>query len=153
MLIKDVMTENPACCARTDRLDTVAKMMLDRDCGEIPVCEGAKLVGVITDRDITCRAVALGKTPATVAVSEVMTSNVYTIGPNDKLEGALELMEAKLVRRLPVVDDSGKIVGIVSQADLVAKAPMLKVARAIRSVSKKTRRHARAGTPDRVKHA
>lgn len=119
-------------------------MMLDHDCGEIPVCEGAKLVGVITDRDITCRAVALGKTPATVPVSEVMTSNVYTIGPNEKLERALTMMETKLVRRLSVVDDSGKIVGIVSQADLVVKAPMLKVGRALRSVSKKTRGHARA---------
>lgn len=144
MLIKDVMTDSPTCCKPTDKLDTVAKLMLDHDCGEIPVCDGTKLVGVITDRDITCRAVAAGKTPAAVAVSEVMTRDVYTIAEDDKLEQALELMETKLVRRLPVVDFSGKVVGIVSQADLVAKAPMLKVARTIRSVSKKTRGHARA---------
>lgn len=144
MLIKEVMTANPTCCKPTDKLDSVAKLMLDHDCGEIPVCDGTKLVGVITDRDITCRAVAVGKTPANVRVSEVMTREVHTIAEDDKLEEALELMEKKLVRRLPVVNDSGRIVGIVSQADLVAKAPMLKVARTIRSVSKRTRGHARA---------
>jgi CBS domain-containing protein len=144
MLVKDVMTANPNCCKPTDKLDTVAKMMLDHDCGEIPVCDGTKLVGVITDRDITCRAVAVGKNPAAVPVLEGMTRDVYTIGVNDKIDKALELMETKLVRRLPVVDDSGQIVGIVSQADLVAKAPILKVARTMRSVSKKTRGHVRA---------
>lgn len=143
MLIKDVMTASPTCCKPTDRLDGVARLMLDSDCGEIPVCDETKLVGVITDRDITCRAVALGKTPAAVPASDVMTRDVFTIGEDDKVEKALELMETKLVRRLPVVDFGGRIVGIVSQADLVAKAPMLKVARTIRSVSKKTRGHVR----------
>ena len=140
MLIKDVMTANPTCCKPTDKLDSVAKLMLDHDCGEIPVCDGTKLVGVITDRDITCRAVAVGKTPMAVPASDVMTRDVHTIAQDDKLEDALELMEKKLVRRLPVVDDNGRIVGIVSQADLVAKAPTLKVARAMKSVSQKTRK-------------
>ncbi|HEX6639981.1 MAG TPA: CBS domain-containing protein [Thermoanaerobaculia bacterium] len=144
MLIKEVMTANPTCCKPTDKLDSVAKLMLAHDCGEIPVCDGTKLVGVITDRDIVCRAIAAGKTPVAVPVSDVMTREVHTVAEDDKLEEALELMEEKLVRRLPVVNDSGRIVGIVSQADLVAKAPMLKVARTIRSVSKKTRGHARA---------
>lgn len=144
MLIKDVMTASPTCCKPADKLDSVAKLMFDHDCGEIPVCDGTRLVGVITDRDIVCRAVAAGKTPADVPVSDVMTRDVYTIAQDGKLEDALELMETKLVRRLPVVDLSGQIVGIVSEADLVAKAPILKVARTIRSVSKKTRGHARA---------
>jgi len=144
MLIKEVMTASPTCCQPGDKLDSVARLMLDRDCGEIPVCDGARLVGVITDRDIVCRAIAVGKSPVAVPVSDVMTSDVYTIGQDDELEDALELMETKLVRRLPVVDFNGRIVGIVSEADLVAKAPILKVARTIRSVSKKTRGHARA---------
>ena len=140
MLIKDVMTASPTCCKPTDKLDSVAKLMLDHDCGEIPVCDGTKLVGVITDRDITCRAVAVGKTPMAVPASDVMTRDVHTIAQDDKLEDALELMEKKLVRRLPVVAANGRIVGIVSQADLVAKAPTLKVARAMKSVSQKTRK-------------
>lgn len=144
MLIKDVMTPGPACCKPADKLDTVAKLMLDHDCGEIPVCDGTKLAGVITDRDIVCRAIAVGKNPADVSAGEVMTHDVHTVAESDKIEQALDLMEMRLVRRLPVVDDRGKVVGIVSQADLVAKGPMLKVARAIRSVSKKTRGHVRA---------
>ena len=140
MLIKDMMTKAPACCKPSDTLDQVAKLMRDRDCGEIPVCDGTKIVGVITDRDITIRAVASGKTPMAVPVSEVMTHNVSTIREDEKLDKALALMEDELVRRLPVVDETGKIVGIVSQADLVAKIPSLKVARMMKAVSKKTRR-------------
>jgi CBS domain-containing protein len=141
MLIKDVMTRTPTCCKPSDTLDQVAKLMLDHDCGEIPVCDGTKLVGVITDRDITCRAVAIGKSPVAVPASDIMTSHVFTVGQNDKLDVALRLMEQQLVRRLPVVDESGKIVGIVSQADLMAKVPTLKVALAMKSVAKKTRQH------------
>jgi len=144
MLIKDVMTRTPACAKPSDTLDTVAKLMLEHDCGEIPVCDGTKLVGVITDRDITCRAVAVGKTPIAIPASDVMTRHVYSIRENDKVEAAFDLMDEKLVRRLPVVDESGVIVGIVSQADLIAKVPTLKVARLMRSVSKKTRKHATA---------
>lgn len=142
MLIKEVMTINPATCKATDTLDTVARLMLEHDCGEIPVCEGKKLVGVVTDRDITCRAVALGKTPEAVPASEVMSRNVYTIHETARLDDALDLMEEKLVRRLPVVDDNGNIIGILSQADLMAKVPTLKVARTMKHVAKKTRKRA-----------
>lgn len=144
MLIKNVMTRTPACCSPSDKLDTVAKLMLDHDCGEIPVCDGTKLVGVITDRDITIRAVAAGKIPATVPVSEVMTKNVYTIAEDAKVNAALDLMNETLVRRLPVVDKSGTIVGIISHADLIAKVPTLKVARVLKTISRKTRKEARA---------
>ena len=144
MLIKDVMTAAPTCCEPFDTLDQVAKLMADYDCGEIPVCDGTKLLGVITDRDITCRVVATGKIPAAVKARDIMTRNVVTIGEHAKLDEALELMEQELVRRLPVVSDDGGIVGIVSQADLMAKAPTLKVARAMKNVAKKTRPHASA---------
>jgi len=144
MLIKDVMTTKPVSCDPADTLDTVAKLMLEHDCGEIPVCDGAKILGVITDRDITLRAVATGRTPSAVTVRDVMTNNVVTIRDTDKIGRALELMEEKLVRRLPVVNDDDKLVGIVSEADLVAKMPTMKVARLVRSVSKKTRGHTRA---------
>ena len=140
MLIKDVMTVHPACCNPADRIDAVARLMRDNDCGEIPVCDGRKIVGVITDRDIATRAVAVGLNPTDVAVSEIMTRDVSTIREEDHIGDALELMETKLVRRLPVIDDFGLIVGIVSQADLVAKGPRFRVDRALRTVSKKTRR-------------
>jgi CBS domain-containing protein len=142
MLIQDVMTKTPACCKPSDRLDKVAKMMVEHNCGEIPVCDGAKLVGVITDRDITCRVVATGKTPVAIPASDVMTRDVYSIRGDLNLGAALDLMEEKLVRRLPVVDENDRIIGIVSQADLVARVPTLKVARLMKSVSKKTRKPA-----------
>lgn len=144
MLIRDMMTADPACCKPSDSLQSVAKLMRDRDCGEIPVCDGNKLVGVITDRDITCRAVAAGGIPAAVTAGDVMTRDVHTIAPGERVEDAFRLMDDRLVRRLPVIDDDGNIVGIVSQADLAAKVPTLKVARAIKSISQKTRGHARA---------
>lgn len=144
MLIRNVMTPNPICCRPSDRLDFVAKLMVKHNCGEIPVCDGTKLVGVITDRDITCRAVAAGKSPSAVAASEVMSKNVVTVTDDQKLDVALGLMDQKLVRRLPVVDRYGAVVGIISHADLIAKTPTLKVARALKTISRKTRKNAAA---------
>lgn len=144
MLIREVMTTNPACCKPTDTLDTVAQLMLEHDCGEIPVCENNRLVGVITDRDITLRAVAAGKAPMSLAASEVMTRNVYSVYDNDKLETAFAIMSEKLVRRLPVIDANGAIIGILSQADLVAKVPSFRTARLMKSVAKRTRKPAMA---------
>ena len=140
MLIREVMTIDPVCCRPTDTVDTVAKMMLEHDCGEIPVCENNHLAGVITDRDIALRVVAAGKSAASLPVTEVMTRNVYSVYDNDKLETAFDIMNEKLVRRLPVIDANGAIVGIVSQADLVARVPSFRTARMMKNVARKTRR-------------
>ena len=140
MLIRELMTIEPTVCKPSDTIDVVAKMMLEHDCGEIPVCENDRLVGVITDRDIALRAVAAGKAPGSLTASEVMTRNVYSVYDNDKVETAFQIMNEKLVRRLPVVDANGTIVGIVSLADLVARVPSFKTARVMKSVAKKTRR-------------
>ena len=129
----------PACCRPSDTLDQVAKLMRDHHCGEIPVCDGAKLLGVITDRDITCRAVAAGKAPAEVPASEIMTKHLFTIRQDAKVGEALAMMEQKLLRRLPVLSRDGILVGIISQADLIAKAPALQVAWAMKN-ARKTRR-------------
>jgi len=139
MLIKDVMTRTPVCGKPSDTIDTIAKLMVERNCGEIPICDGPKLVGVVTDRDITTRVVASGKKPAEVQARDVMTRDVFTIGEDSFLEAALRMMEQKLVRRLPVVDSTGKVVGIVSQADLIAKVPTIEVAQSLKSIAEKTR--------------
>ncbi len=118
MIVKDVMTLSPICCKPDDRLDEVAKLMLDHGCGVIPVCDATKVVGIVTDRDITCRAVAKGSIPSAVAVSEVMTRPVYTIRQDEDVQSAIELLEAKQVRRLPVVDDDDNVVGIIAPSDL-----------------------------------
>ena len=116
MLVKDVMTASPVFCKTTDTLERVAKLMAEHDCGVIPVCESRKPIGIITDRDITCRAVALGK--SSVRVSEVMTKHVFTVKEDDDVQTAIDLMEKKQVRRLPVLNAEGILVGIVAPSDL-----------------------------------
>jgi CBS domain-containing protein len=118
MFVKDVMTPSPICCSPSDTLDRVATMMREHDCGAIPVCDGTKLVGMVTDRDITIRAVAFGKLPVAVAVGDVMTKKLYTVRPDDDVDEAVDAMKSKLVRRLPVVDEKGDIIGIVAPSDL-----------------------------------
>ena len=140
MEIRDLMTPDPACCRPTDSVQDVAMLMAMHHCGEIPVCDGAKLVGVITDRDIALRVVAPGRIPRDVQAQEIMTSEVYTIRLQDDLDDALDVMEMNLVRRLPVLDSHESLVGIVSQTDLIARSPTLKIARVMRSDAKKTRR-------------
>ena len=140
MLVKDVMTTSPTICNPTDRLDQVAELMVTHDCGAIPVCTAAGLVGIITDRDIACRAVATGKTPGTLPVSAVMTKPVYTVRQDENVQAAVDLMEAKQVRRLPVLNDEGNVVGIVAPSDLAPIFASMNVADFLLAVSYWTRR-------------
>jgi len=112
--------------------------MQEHDCGIIPVCEGTKLVGVITDRDITCRAVAAGR--IAVPVSGVMSKPVFTVREDQDVEAAIELLEAKQVRRLPVVDDRGNVVGIIAPSDLAPIFASTNVADFLLAVSYWSRR-------------
>jgi len=137
MLVREIMTKNPICCTPGERLDKVAVMMLEYDCGEIPICENGKLVGVITDRDIACRAVAHDK-PLNTPVRDVMTRKPFTITADVHVDHALELMEEKQLRRLPVVNATGEILGIIAQADIVEKLPR-KVDELLHAVSRKNR--------------
>jgi CBS domain-containing protein len=142
MIVKDVMTLSPICCSPSDRLDEVAKLMLEHDCGVIPVCEGTRVAGIVTDRDITCRAVARGAIPAAVPVSEIMTRTVYTIRQDEDVQSAIELLEAKQVRRLPVVDEQDNVVGIIAPSDLAPTFASTNVADFLLAVSYWTRRSA-----------
>ena len=126
MRIRQVMTQSPACCAPDTKLFAVAKMMVEHDCGEIPVCAEGEVIGVVTDRDIACRAVARGMNPLDTPVRAVMTSEPYTISENAALTDAVALMEEHRVRRLPVTRDA-HLIGIVSQADLIQNLPYDKV--------------------------
>jgi CBS domain-containing protein len=136
MLIKDAMTVSPICCKPDDTLDTVARWMAEHDCGFIPICNlSGKLAGVVTDRDITCRGVAAGNIPTMVRVKDVMTKTVYTIRQDQDVDAAIELMEAKQIRRLPVVDDGGKVVGIIAPSDLAPTFASTNVADFLLAVS------------------
>lgn len=121
MKVKDVMTEQVHCCTPDMNLAAVAELMWNNDCGMLPVKEGGKLAGVITDRDI-CIALGTRNVPARdVLVRDVLTADVESCGPDLDVHRAMELMRRAKVRRLPVVDDAGKIQGILSLNDIALR--------------------------------
>jgi CBS domain-containing protein len=140
MQVKDVMSPSPFSCAPEDTLDRVAKLMRDHDCGFIPVCQGSELVGVITDRDITCRAVALAKNPSTLRVRDFMSKPVFTVKEDDETQAAIELMEAKQVRRLPVLSRKNEVIGVIAPSDLAPLFASTNVADFLLAVSYWTRK-------------
>jgi CBS domain-containing protein len=132
------MTPNPACCTTDTPLQDVARMMVDCDCGEIPVVEredGKKPVGVVTDRDIVCRSVAEGKSPLTMNAGSVMTSPAVTATERDDVSAIKAMMETHQIRRVPVVNQNGEICGIVSLADIARCDSRTEVGEVVREVS------------------
>jgi CBS domain-containing protein len=118
-LARDVMTADPACCSPETSLEQVAKMMVQNNCGEIPVIDTTdRPIGVVTDRDIVCRVVAEGKNPAAYTAQTCMSSDVVTVRADATLDEVIKTMEAHQVRRVPVVDERGCCSGIISQADI-----------------------------------
>jgi CBS domain-containing protein len=119
---KDVMTREPSTLGPEATLGEAATLMRQEDCGSIPIVEGARLVGIVTDRDIVVRAVAAGKDPKTTRVSEVMSADPVTIGPDTDVDEAARIMADRQIRRLPVIDD-GKLVGILVIGQIARKEP------------------------------
>lgn len=136
-LAKELMTANPQCCTADTKLNEVAKLMVTCDCGEIPVVDSAKkLIGVVTDRDIVCRIVAKGQDPSGMTAEDAMTQPVISVTEDTSLADVLAKMEDHQVRRLPVVDSSGCICGIISQADVAMIAKDSDVGEMVREVSR-----------------
>jgi len=139
MQVKDIMTKNPACCTPDTNLQEVARLMVELDCGESPVVQSnqsMKLVGVITDRDITCRTVAVGKNPLEMTAGDCMSSPCITVTSEMSVEDCCHVMEENQVRRVPVVDENGACCGIVAQADIAQHASKLETARVVKGVSR-----------------
>lgn len=146
MKVRDVMTPNPACCMPDTNLQEVARLMLENDCGEIPVLdnhESRKPSGVVTDRDIVIRTLAQGRNPMERKAGEVMSSPATTVTPDRDLDECANVMEAQKIRRVPVVDESGRICGMVSQADIVRSARDRMAAELVREVSEEGQQRAR----------
>ena len=116
--IRDVMTSDPCSIDADKSVAYAAKMMKDEDVGLAPIVEGDKLIGMLTDRDIAIRVVAEGRNPDQVTVREVASKQVVTIDPQQDLDEALRIMAKHQVRRLPVVEEDGRLVGVVAQADI-----------------------------------
>jgi CBS domain-containing protein len=120
--VRDVMTVRPRSVTPQTPLPEVAELMAEDDVGAIPVVDGDQLVGMVTDRDIAVRAVAKGKDPRGMPASDVASRELVTIEPDQNLSDALELMAMHQVRRLPVVEEDGRVVGVLSQADVAMYA-------------------------------
>ncbi|MFL5955092.1 MAG: CBS domain-containing protein [Gaiellaceae bacterium] len=117
--IREVMTKNPRAVRPDDTVVDAARLMRDEDTGIAPIVDGdGKLAGVITDRDIALRVVAEERDPRATKVTDVASQNLVTVDPQQDLDEALRLMEQHQVRRLPVTEEDGKLVGILAQADV-----------------------------------
>ncbi|HEY6961890.1 MAG TPA: CBS domain-containing protein [Gaiellaceae bacterium] len=133
--IKELMTVKPRTVKQGDSIVEAAKLMKGEDTGIAPIVDGDRLVGVVTDRDIAIRVVAEGKDPQATKVEEIASQNLVTIDPQQDLDEALRLMAQHQVRRLPVVEEDGKLVGIVAQADVARHASADRTGEVVEEIS------------------
>ncbi len=134
--VRDVMTARPRCVTTDTTIGQVAELMEAEDIGSIPVLEGEELHGMVTDRDIVVRAIAKGKDPRGMPVREISSRDIVTVGPDNDLSEAVHLMAQNQVRRIPVVDDENRLVGVVSQADVALEAREKTVGGMVEEISK-----------------
>lgn len=123
MEIRTMMSEDIKYCCDTDHLDCAASLMWNHDIGAVPVVDSERrVVGMITDRDVCMAAYTQGKCLADIPVAGVMSTKVVAVGPDDTLASAERMMREAQVRRLPVIDREGRLIGMVSQNDLLREA-------------------------------
>jgi CBS domain-containing protein len=133
--VRDVMTQRPRCVSADTPVTQAAALMESEDVGGVPVLDGEQLAGMVTDRDIVTRAVALGKDPRGMPVREVASRDIVVTGPDEDLSDALQLMAQHQVRRLPVIDDENRLVGILAQADVALEAKDKTVGEVVEAIS------------------
>ena len=133
--IRDVMTTRVETVAPGDTIRHAAEKMEALDVGSLPVCDGERLVGVLTDRDIAVRAVAVGRDPNRTAVIEAMTPALVYAREDQRVGEAVNLMREHEIRRLPVVDERQRLVGIVALADLATRSQSAVAGEALEGVS------------------
>jgi CBS domain-containing protein len=148
MLAKDIMTTDVACCRPDTSLRTAAQLMRDKDCGCLPVMadkDDKRLAGLITDRDLVCRAMAEGLDPLVTTVQMVMSSPVEMIGENATEEECIHKLADKRIRRLVVVDERGTCTGIITQGDIARTASPPATGDLVKEISQPTPLTQRAG--------
>ena len=145
MQVQDIMTKNPATVTPDTPLRDAARLMKDEDVGVIPVVESAgskRLVGLVTDRDITVRVVAEGRDASQSRVQDAMSATLKTCKASDDVNDVMDVMSREQVRRVPIVDERGALIGIVSQADIVREAKSDKKSeRTVEQISQPGGRH------------
>jgi len=132
--IRDAMTENPRSIGQSASVVEAAQLMREEHIGSLPITDEEKLVGMITDRDITTRVVAEAADPRRTQVANVYSRDLISVGPDEDLDQALQLMARHQVRRLPVVEN-GRLVGIVSQADIALGESETKTGELVEAIS------------------
>jgi CBS domain-containing protein len=135
--VRDAMTDGPRSIGAAESVVEAARLMRDEHIGSLPVTEDERVVGIITDRDITTRVVAEGSVPETMSVGDVYSRDLISVEPNNDLEEALQLMARHQVRRLPVVEN-GRLVGIVAQADIALRENEKKTGELVEAISERS---------------
>jgi|SRR5689334_5455875 CBS domain-containing protein len=133
--VQDLMTRNPCSIDADKSVVYAAKMLRDEDVGLAPIVEGDRLVGTVTDRDIAIRVVAEGKDPESTKVKDIASINLVTVNPQQNLDEALKLMVKHQVRRLPVTEEGGRLVGLVAQADIARTGNEERTGRVVEGIS------------------
>lgn len=139
MQVKDIMTKNPVYGTPDTSLRVIAQMMVENDCGCIPIVaseEERTPIGMITDRDIVVRTVAANRDPFDLQAEDIMTGDIVTVMPEMSIEECCNLMEGKQIRRVAVINENGILCGMVAQADIAKHAPTDKTAEVVQEVSK-----------------
>jgi CBS domain-containing protein len=133
--IREIMTANPSTIEPDKSIADAARIMKQEDAGVVPVTENGRLTGMVTDRDIAIRVVAEGKDPQSTTVREVASTDLVTVDPQQDLDEALRLMAQHQVRRLPVVEEDGRLVGVVAQADVAREGDDTKTGQVVQEIS------------------
>jgi CBS domain-containing protein len=135
--VRDAMTADPRSIGASASVVEAARLMREEHIGSLPVTEDERLVGMITDRDITTRVVAESAAPETTSVGDVYSRDLISVEPNNDLEEALQLMARHQVRRLPVVEN-GRLVGMVAQADIALKENEKRTGQLVGAISERS---------------
>ena len=135
-LVRDVMTPNPASVSEKDSIKRVAEIMKREDAGVVPVVDGKKVIGIITDRDIVVRLLAEGKDCGKASVNDVMSREVRAVKDNTPINEVLQLMSREQIRRVPVTNSNNELIGIVSIGDIASDSKeIVKVGRTVEEIS------------------
>lgn len=133
--IRDAMTSNPRGVETATPIVEAARLMKSEDVGSLPVVEGDRLVGMLTDRDVVIRVVAEGKDVESTTAGEIASRDLVTVDPQQELDEALRLMAQHQVRRLPVVEEDGRLVGILAQADVAQEGRDVQTGQMVEEIS------------------
>jgi CBS domain-containing protein len=133
--VRDVMTSNPRSIEPSTTVTEAARLMKTGDVGSVPIVDGDQLVGVVTDRDIVIRVVAETKDPQSTTAGEIASRDLVTVDPEQDLDEALRLMAQHQVRRLPVAEEDGRLVGILAQADVAREGKDTQTGQVVQEIS------------------